>query len=585
MSISQLLQPNSYNLFGKSLNGITTEEITGTNENGQVLTITNRDQKIVAFTDIPSDIPPTAGFPDGYVLKIIDNTTNEVNWEPDNGAGATLPFILTGDNVNALAVRDTLLDNKLRVDTVDNQIFLSAQQNIINGIDDGSKLAVYTNADSVNPIFKVSTENLNTGVMIGGAQSLNKFLVITETGDTVFNIDNANSETLASGKMLISADPDRQDVLEVVRKVDGTQILRVSTLDNQTGVFIGSQNALEKFAIRDDDLNRVFWVDTINDIVYIGGDANGTKLQVNDANGNAAMYFSTQAQQLIFGHPTLSNDFIFIDYGVGLIKTQAITSGTDYTGFSAQNDGSSSSMKMLTSYDTGEPNKLESIGGSGLVISSNNSIVISSPATSFDASQPIPTIDVLPSQYTDYKEIANILYVNDRAGGISSGVSASATAIGNVVGDQLLNPLSFLPNSPTVPANYLKAGQSYQLTMSGSATFTNGDAFVFSLKSAAVVLGTISISVPNVAGGGQTWECEGDFTIRSITLGLATIVCSFDFTYNDGQDFRGKRSLTTSTTLDTTIANSLSVFVNFSSGQATDNITTELYILKKVVDV
>ncbi len=121
--------------------------------------------------------------------------------------------------------------------------------------------------------------------------------------------------------------------------------------------------------------------------------------------------------------------------------------------------------------------------------------------------------------------------------------------------------------------------------MSGSATFTNGDAFVFSLKSAAVVLGTISISVPNVAGGGQTWECEGDFTIRSITLGLATIVCSFDFTYNDGQDFRGKRSLTTSTTLDTTIANSLSVFVNFSSGQATDNITTELYILKKVVDV
>jgi hypothetical protein len=183
------------------------------------------------------------------------------------------------------------------------------------------------------------------------------------------------------------------------------------------------------------------------------------------------------------------------------------------------------------------------------------------------------------------KQLTTVEYVLDRVGSISSGISDSATAIGNVIGDQLLNPTLFLPSSPTVPPNYLKAGQSYQLTMAGIATFSNGDIFSVSLKSGAVVLGTIPIAVPNVAGGGQTWELEADFTIRSIALNLATIVCSFDFTYNDGQDFIGKRSMTISTTLNTTVSNTLQAFVNFSSGQVTDNITTQFYILRKVIDV
>jgi hypothetical protein len=241
---------------------------------------------------------------------------------------------------------------------------------------------------------------------------------------------------------------------------------------------------------------------------------------------------------------------------------------------------------MVSSYSAILPNKLESIGGSALLISSDNGIVISSPLTSFDIAQPPPSIQKNPSDFTSSYHIVNKTYVDDRCGGICSGITNSPTALGNIIGDQSLNPTSFLPNpSPAIPANYLKAGQSYQLTMAGTALYTNTDAFVISLKSGAVVIGSISIVVPAIAVGTIVWELEAEFTIRSITLGLATIVCSFDFTYNDGQNVRGKRSILNTTTLNTTISNTLQTFVNFSSGQATDNIQTQLYVLKKTVDV
>lgn len=233
-------------------------------------------------------------------------------------------------------------------------------------------------------------------------------------------------------------------------------------------------------------------------------------------------------------------------------------------------------------------NNLDVLASNGLIrIISDEVIIQAASSFTLSGNVVIPTLSTLAiaDAPIDPTEATNKAYVDDRVGGLSSGISDSATAIGSVVGDQLLNPLSFLPSSPTVPPNYLKAGQSYQLTMAGSAVYTNGDAFVISLKSGAVVLGSISIAVPSIAGGGQTWELEADFTIRSITLGIATIVCSFDFTYNDGQEFIGKRSITTSTTLDTTVANTLEAYVNFASGQVTDNITTNLFILKKVVDV
>ena len=226
------------------------------------------------------------------------------------------------------------------------------------------------------------------------------------------------------------------------------------------------------------------------------------------------------------------------------------------------------------------------ISGSTLNLSAETVLNIFAPQVIFDPTFPPPRLQKNPSEFNDPYQMVNKVYVDDRVGGICTGTSASLTRLGSVVGLQSLNPQSFLPNpSPTVPANYFKAGQSYQLVMAGTAVFNNGDAFVISLQSSSVVLGSISIVVPTIAGGGQTWELEAEFSIRSITANLATIVCSFDFTYNDGQEFKGKRSITTSNTLPTNVSNTLQTYVTFTAGSATDNITTELYVLTKVIDV
>jgi hypothetical protein len=360
----------------------------------------------------------------------------------------------------------------------------------------------------------------------------------------------------------------------------------VSSQSIESDFIIQGNPSADKFVVKDEAGNKIFWVETTNDSIFLGGSESGAKWGLFDLNFNLTFLLDTQGETMRLGNQDISRSILLFNYLEGMISTRAISGSIGYSGFKSENTLVSTSIQMLSSYNLTNPNKLESIGGSGLLISSDIQMVISSPNTIFDAAQPIPRLQKDPVDFIDSAQIVNKVYVDDRVGGLCSGTSSSITAVGTNLAPQLLNPLSFLPSpSPTVPPNYLKAGQSYQLNMSGTATFTNGNAFVLTLQSAAIILGSIAITVPNVTGS-QTWELEADFTIRSVTSNIATIACSFDFTYNTGaQDFIGRRSITISNTLPTNISNTLQVWIDYSAGSATSNITTELFILKKVVDV
>jgi len=279
---------------------------------------------------------------------------------------------------------------------------------------------------------------------------------------------------------------------------------------------------------------------------------------------------------------------MLIDYRFGIYRTTVIDNQP--AGFICTNTlAGGGQLRMLSGYDGTQDNIIESTGGQGLIISSSNTILLQATQITInspcDFSVNAPTTTIAPTQNTD---LTNKLYVDDRVGGLSSGTFSSNQALGNVATPQSLNPISFLPSPPITPANYLKAGQSYQLVMSGSAQFSNGNDFTITLEAsnggAPVILGTVQIVVPNVTGA-QTWELEADFTIRSVVANIANIFCSFDFTYNDGQSFIGKRALTSTNSLNSTLSQTLTTNVTFTTGTAGDNITTELYILKKVVDV
>jgi len=692
MSISQLLVPNDLTIQCSDIEALKINGVQGqiidpdVNTVGQVLTIVSTNPKVVEFQDAQGGLPDTTPFADGYVLKITDSTQNEINWEPDIGGGATIPFILTGNSVNALKVQDNSLNTLIRVDTVDNEVHLSGLKNFVEGVDDINKFSVLNSSDPSTPCLNVDSSNNETTVngkfLVGGLPDrVDALQVVRQNGFSVFSVDTLNkqiglniNETLKRGYIKFLDVPEEiysglnssaymtldSDILGAgnsnfvgyVAKNGPNSV--ITAVNNATaGVFFNtttnaginttsenfniasfnpsgalsvqfnseislesngcilnigngglikadkkfviqdsSVNNLEQFAVKDVDGNNVFIVDTQNDAVFIrGNDNSGAKLAIQDPLGNFVFLVDTNNDLLRMGSSAVNQTEIIINPQIGIIDVVAYGSAFFNTKIRCQHNiwnPLGGTLTMIAHRDNTDFNKLESIGASGLTISSDSNINMNATTINITSTNPVEFFASCPKTTnapTLADSLTNKRYVDDKVGGLSSGTSNSATALGNVVGDQSLNPTSFLPSSPTVPPNYLKAGQSYQLTMAGTATYTNGDAFVLTLKSGAITLGSISITVPVVAGGGQTWELEADFTIRSVTLGLATIVCSFDFTYNDGQDFRGKRSLNTTTTLDTTASNTLEVFVNFSSGQATDNITTQLFILKKVVDV
>ena len=189
MSIRNLTQPNNLDIFARTLNGLSIEPLKVLNNNGDVLTVVNKSTGLVEFQAPASGVPDTVGFPDGYVLKIIDNTTNEVNWESDSVGGAVVPFVLTGDDVNALQVRNTLLEASLTVDTTTSTVQLQGITRV-EGVDDLKKFGVYNDADSITPEFCVDTQNHQ--VKIGSIDSTEKFNIKDGGGNNVFNVDSIN---------------------------------------------------------------------------------------------------------------------------------------------------------------------------------------------------------------------------------------------------------------------------------------------------------------------------------------------------------------------------------------------------------
>jgi len=243
---------------------------------------------------------------------------------------------------------------------------------------------------------------------------------------------------------------------------------------------------------------------------------------------------------------------------------------------------------MIAHRDNTDFNKLESIGANGLTISSDSNINMTGTNINITSNNPVEFFASCPKTTnapTLADSITNKRYVDDKVGGLSSGLNDSAVATGALINigiDQNISPTIFLPSSPSLPANYLKAGQSFELIMSGDCNFTNNDTFQIKLNAGLISLGSISITTPTT--GASFWELEADFTVRAVVGVSCTILTSFDFTFNDGSSFIGKRSLTTAI-INPTISQTLIPYINFSVANVGSNLKTQLFILKKLVDV
>ena len=311
MSISNLFSPNGNSIYAKEfigeLNGIQGQVITGLNIPGQVLTIVSTDPKVVSFQD-PEGVPSSVGFPNGYVLKIIDNATNEVNWEPDSVGGAVVPFILTGNSFTAFQVRNNAFEQSIIIDSTINTVQLPGTTRV-EGVDTLNKFGVYNNADSINPEFVVDT--VNHQVKISGPDDTEKFavynpadpfpifsvnsseaiLTIRADGESIIElvpIDNTINVSDTSNSNISTIQLKNQnginDRLTITHTNDGTNIsqIKCTNLNMDSKVNVIGSDVKDKFTVSNLAGDKEFKVDTNGGIISckILGANSGEKLRV-----------------------------------------------------------------------------------------------------------------------------------------------------------------------------------------------------------------------------------------------------------------------------------------------------------------
>jgi len=206
MSIRSLLSVNQYELFCKSLNGSKLQQITNLNNNDDVLTIIDKDNKIVGFKPLQNELPATNEYPNGYVLKILDNIENTYVWSADS-SGGTVPLILTGESSQAFVVRPDILNPPL-----------------------------------ISCNTTIGSTSLDGSVRVRGVNSPNKFTIQDATFSNVFLANTTDKEIEINGKTIIKGVNDEK--FKVLRN-DGTKTFSVDTLNNSIYLGQGLPQSIE----------------------------------------------------------------------------------------------------------------------------------------------------------------------------------------------------------------------------------------------------------------------------------------------------------------------------------------------------
>jgi hypothetical protein len=271
------------NIVTQEVNGVQGQIIDpDLNTPGQILTITSTDPKSVAFQDPPEGTPSAVGFPDGYVLKIVDNTTNTINWETDAlGPGPVVPLVLTGDNVNALKVQDNALNTKLNVDTIGDSV-------TINGSNINLESSDIVSVDGVNQAL---LQTASASVIINGADT-----TITSNNTEINNVGSLRiTGTSAKGKVEV--------------KTGGTNdtIFKIDTNGDVGNVAILGPNTASKFAVLNGTSDRILDVDTSVDKLstagklLVEGNNEVDKFSINQFGGASFLNADTSSSTFTLG--------------------------------------------------------------------------------------------------------------------------------------------------------------------------------------------------------------------------------------------------------------------------------------------
>lgn len=138
--------------------------------------------------------------------------------------------------------------------------------------------------------------------------------------------------------------------------------------------------------------------------------------------------------------------------------------------------------------------------------------------------------------------------------------------------------------SLTVPANFFKVGDSFNLKMCGNLSCAGNETMHIRIKSNGVVIGDLGIFAMKIATN-KYFELIVDFTVTKIGgLGVAELFVNGQYSYNhnaagelDGKNF----ALIDNTLFDTTISNSLTITGQWGLANINNSIQSQNFVLTK----
>lgn len=131
--------------------------------------------------------------------------------------------------------------------------------------------------------------------------------------------------------------------------------------------------------------------------------------------------------------------------------------------------------------------------------------------------------------------------------------------------------------SLTIPANGFVGGDSFHAKIGGEISAQNGDTITINVNSGATTLattGSISLSATTTLG----WELELDFIIKSIGV-TGSVGTNGNFAYNRNTGGLEGYIFNNTTTLDTTVSNTLDITVTWGQAKTQDVINSQNFVL------
>lgn len=133
--------------------------------------------------------------------------------------------------------------------------------------------------------------------------------------------------------------------------------------------------------------------------------------------------------------------------------------------------------------------------------------------------------------------------------------------------------------SLTVAANTFQVGDSYHGKIGGIISNQNNDDITIRIKKDGDVLATTGLITLETTST-QGWECELDFTIASLGA-TGSIVTNGNFSYNRNTGSLEGFVFQDVQTIDTTVANTLNITVEWGQAKTQDEIYSSNFVLYK----